>query len=135
MVKLVEKKYVGTATTRFLFGWLGIRKKGPYEYLFDDGVWFRPYPISSLTQEWSNILRGSSDVTGTKFMPYIEALVEAGELERLVPQMNWLELKYTTFTAKEGDPSLKRIRDYDGALATKPELWPEPYKSAYLESH
>ena len=134
-VVFVSKKYCGTATLRFIFGWLGIRSKGPFEYYFSDGYKLRPYPISPMVTEWSHILRGAPDVTGFNNIKYLEALYARGEWKTVQPMLNSLDLIYNTFTAKEGDPALDRIREYKGPLLTDPDKWPEPYRTAYLESH
>lgn len=135
-MKYVGKRYTGTSVTRMIFAWLGIKRKGPFEYYFEDEkgrlTTFQPYPISPMVKEWSYILRGSSDVTGLKFMPYIEALNDAGELTSTSPALNGKELIHPQMTAKEGDSALMRLKMYDGNLNSDPNHWPEPYKSAYL---
>ena len=134
-LRIVEKKSMATPTTRFIFAWLGIKRGGPYRYTFNDGMVLQTYPVSTMTPEWSNILRGSSDVTGRKFDPYLRLILGRKYKEGKSRCLNSVEMIYKTFTAKEGSPELDRIRDYDGPLNTNPELWPEPYRTAYLESH
>ena len=134
-VVLVNKRYIGTATTRFIFGWLGIKTKGPFEYEFSDGYKFIPYPISTMVPEWSCILRGAPDVTGMNNLKYLDALHARGEWKTPKPMLNSKDLVFTTFTAREGDPALDRIREYKGPLNSNPHDWPDPYKSAYINSH
>jgi len=138
-VKYVGKRYTGTSTTGRIFAWLGIKRKGPFEYYFKDAdkrlTIFQPYPISPMVREWSYILRGSSDVTGLKFMPYMEALNDAGELDSTDPALNGKELIHHQMSAREGDPALMRLKLYDGNLNSDPNHWPEPYRSAYLSGH
>jgi hypothetical protein len=121
---LVSKKSVSTNVSRFIFSWLGIKRGGPYRYTFSDGYVFQPYPRSTLIPDWSWILRGCSDVTGTKFQKYVELIGAKG------PSLNAIELT-GPYTVRAGDPSLKNIADYDGPLTSDPKTWPEPYRSAY----
>lgn len=120
----IEEITYTNPTLRFILGWLGIKKPGIRKVRLEGGELFAAYPISKgLVPEWSNIIRGATDVTGGYW-----AWLNDGK-----PCLNAHELD-GPFTAREGDPMLQRIADYrkSGAPLTEdPSKWPEPYRSAW----
>jgi hypothetical protein len=120
----VDEATYSNPILRFLFGWMGIKKSGISRIELSDGQFFQTYPISTMVPDWSHILRGAVDVTGSYW-----AHINDGK-----PCLNGLELD-GPFTAREGEPMLQRIADYreSGApLKENPSDWPEPYKSVWF---
>jgi hypothetical protein len=123
---VVEREELASnPTVRFLFGWMGIKRKGFRRLYFEDGRKFQSYPISSFIPAWSHILRGTVDVTGEYWREYNEGK----------PCHNAFELN-GPFLAKEGAPSLSRITQYRRSGAPLPEgedprKWPKQYRKAW----
>lgn len=96
-VRLVDKKYAGKrGVTWVILSMLGKSKDlGPFDYYFNDGYVFRPYPVG-INKPEDLIARGCSDPTGAKFQKYIDAAglgyMPNGKKLREGHYVNWLEL-------------------------------------------
>lgn len=153
-LKIVSRELLTPPEGQFVLRLIGLGKSaGVYRYHFNDGSTFTPYVKGTLVPDWSLILRGCSDVTTMKWYDHQMLLRRRSRKmmkQREVPVPNAPfgtfyytphgyidadELVHKGFTAKAGSPALDRIRQYTGLLTSNPEDWPEPYRSAYLESH
>jgi hypothetical protein len=70
-----------------------------------------------------------------KFQPYVDAagLGKSTRRHTFKPghYINDREMSQATSDAE----ALARVRAYKGGLNSDPNTWPEPFKTAYLESH
>ena len=89
------------------------------------GVDFQTYPIQANVRDYNAIMQGATDVTGQKW-----AVCNRG-----YPCWNSAEMGGPFEATGPDDPELDRIRNYAGPLRSNPKMWPEPYRTAYLDSH
>jgi hypothetical protein len=152
---VVGEYIFATGKTHAMMGWLGIGKLlsrfsnygrdergalGIRRFQLSDGTEAQVYPINHLMPDWSAIIYGVTDCTGSWWQSI---------LKTKGPCWNHLELS-NQMTAEEGDPALDRLARYrvSGAplrirgqyqpakasipFQANPEKWPEPYRSAWF---
>lgn len=125
---------------RTVFAWLGVPDARTLEYHFSDGTVLAPYPKSSFIPEWSYLIKGCTDPTGARWVPYMALVRDTWQSARKRSKykpgstLNGKELT-GPFTCRAHNPLLDRITYYQGPLNSDPARWPNPYRDAYLENH
>ena len=99
--------------TALLAGWLGLDGVAPAVVETDDGP-FQAYP-AQFGPDFGWIMRGCKNVRSKTW--------------------NAKDLTGPWAATGADDPELNRIRAYRGGLRSDPNGWPEPYRTAFLESH
>lgn len=61
--------------------------------------------------------------------------IASGALDVTAPVWNMLWITAEGINSNQKPEGLDRLRMYDKGLRSDPRLWPEPFKSVYLESH
>ena len=136
-LKIVSEEVLKNPTTRFILAWGGRGKsKGIVSYTFSDGTIFQMYPASPLVADYTYISRGCSDVSGESFEPYVDLIVDTWSKrgQKLAEGTIYINARELKVPSSESE-ALARIRAYKGGLRYDPEDWPEPWKSAWFDSH
>lgn len=125
------------ATTGHLSGWSG-KDARPRLVVYIDSDPARPFlarGVSPFVHDARTILDGNTDPTGAFWKPY--NIRKQGDIEQTFACWNVLELT-DAYNPTADDDDLARIRDFDlskGSLRMDPNLWPEPFRSAWWEGH
>jgi len=136
MPKIVEEQVIKNPSTRFIMGWSGSKGRGIVVYRFDDGTLFQPYVASPIEADYTYISRGCSDVSGEAFEPYMEEVLKTWSKRGQERAAGKIYINSRELSKPESESeALARIRAYSGGLRYDPEDWPEPFKTAWFESH
>lgn len=136
-LKIVNTEFIDNPTTRFIMAWSGKKGfKGIPVYTFSDGKQVQLYPASPLVADYTYIGRNCSDVTGENLEPYTDLIRETWSARDQQRTANNIYLNSREMDTPDSESEvLARIKVYEGGLRYDPEDWPEPFKSAWFESH